>query len=590
MTTSKGIRAKDYPSQFSSVADAINLESKIVIGVSYEIQSQILYEKKRGGIARISGLLIFSLLLILLSSCRQTILLPLPDPDADNGEIASGIKINVEGTEITATINEEGKAVLDLSQAVSEKEEIATIKDENGDTIYDVNYPDNTKDGYTYDSTNNTLTIDNIDDLSGGLSITAEKVKVLLYDAALTIDGRNYECPDLKNVDPKGKYSKPSEAWNAAKGEASSFTQGVYILLNSDIEEDSLSFTTSNENTTIDLNKHSWSKATPSSDNRNRIISPTISAGQTVNIINGVIRDGALLRDDNIGAAVYVRNENNGSTSDVSSHGIMNIFGVKFLDNTAEGGGAICINGAIELNIFNSEFTNNKTTHVLQDDETGTGAAIYIWDDEDSGEIVNLYDCSFSGNKGYGLISMETGKKAGIDAILNIYGGSFVGNSLNNYPLLGIQSFNIHGGNFLDETLSNDKGNNNSISISGGIIGTLDINGSTNTLTLNGGSFGILEVDSSTSSTLVSATLPNAAKVEYIEYSTGEGAEAKQVNINSPFNIDSDGDAVYKYETGFDDSDEDKVFNNSEYNPTIKEFNVFLPSSEVPQPQLPCWL
>lgn len=33
MTTSKGIRAKDYPSQFSSVADAINLESKIVIGV-----------------------------------------------------------------------------------------------------------------------------------------------------------------------------------------------------------------------------------------------------------------------------------------------------------------------------------------------------------------------------------------------------------------------------------------------------------------------------------------------------------------------------------------------------------------------------
>ena len=287
------------------------------------------------------------------------------------------------------------------------------------------------------------------------------------------------------------------------------------------------------------------------------------------------------MRDDNIGAAVYVRNENNGSTSDVSSHGIMNIFGVKFLDNTAEGGGAICINGAIELNIFNSEFTNNKTTHVLQDDETGTGAAIYIWDDEDSGEIVNLYDCSFSGNKGYGLISMETGKKAGIDAILNIYGGSFVGNSLNNYPLLGIQSFNIHGGNFLDETLSNDKGNNNSISISGGIIGTLDINGSTNTLTLNGGSFGILEVDSSTSSTLVSATLPNAAKVEYIEYSTGEGAEAKQVNINSPFNIDSDGDAVYKYETGFDDSDEDKVFNNSEYNPTIKEFNVFLPSSEV---------
>lgn len=140
--------------------------------------------------------MIFSLLLILLSSCRQTILLPLPDPDAGNGEIASGIKIDVEGTEITATINEEGKAVLDLSQAVSKKEEIATIKDETGKPIYDVNDSSIKKEGFEYDPNNKTLTIDNIDNLSGGLSITAEKVKVLLYDAALTIDGRNYECPD----------------------------------------------------------------------------------------------------------------------------------------------------------------------------------------------------------------------------------------------------------------------------------------------------------------------------------------------------------------------------------------------------------
>ena len=529
------------------------------------------------GIARITGLLIFSLLLILLSSCRQTVLLPLPDPDAGNGEIASGITIDVEGTEITATINEEGKAVLDLSSAVSEKEEVAIIKDETGKTIYDVNYPDNTKDGYTYDSTNNTLTIDNIDDLSGGLSITAEKVKVLLYDAALTINGRKYSAT-LSN--PIGKYSKPLEAYAAVSEHT--FSNGIYIQLQSDIEEDSLTFTTSNENTTIDLNKHSWSKATPSSDNRNRIISPTISAGQTVNIINGVIRDGALLRNDNIGAAVYVRNENNGSTSDVSSHGIMNIFGVKFLDNTAEGGGAICINGAIELNIFDSEFTNNKTTHVLQDDETGTGAAIYIWDAGDPGEIVNLYDCSFSGNKGYGLISMETGKpKIKVDTIVNIYGGSFVGNTLNNYPLLGMQSFNIYGGNFSKEILSNDTGNSNPISINGGIIGTLDINGSTNALTLYGGSVGFLTGNHSgdSSKELVTATLPNAAQVEYIEYSIDGGTGPNYVNINSPFNITESG-VVYSYDAKFDSSEEN-VFNNSEYNPAIKEFNVFLPSSEA---------
>lgn len=536
-----------------------------------------------GGIARISGLLIFSLLLILLSSCRQTILLPLPDPDAGNGEIASGIKIDVEGMEITATINEEGKAVLDLSSAVSEKEEIATIKDANGDTIYDVNDSSIKKEGFEYNPDNKTLTIDNIDNLSGGLTITAEKVKVLLYDAKLTIDGRNYECSDLKDVNLKGKYSKPSEAWNAVKDNASSFTKGIYILLNSDIEEDSLSFTTSNENTTIDLNKHSWSKATPSSDNKNRIISPTITPGHTVNVINGTLRDNTLnIAKHYLGAAIYANNTSSESISEWPTNknkwGIMNIFNVDFSNNYAEGGGAICISGAIELNVYDSQFDTNKSLPDKKSSDkttTGSGSAIFVWQPTYNGEIVNLYDCTFTGNNGDGMLSVQSGNS---EILFNIYGGAFTGNRLYVAPLMSIYSFNIYGGNFSGESLSNDIGNSNPISINGGIIDTLDINGSTNTLTLKGGSVDTLKVDSSTSSTLVSATLPNAAKVEYVEY-TANGGTKQQVNINSPFNIDSNGDVIYKYESRYSASNE--VFNGSDFNPAITQFSVFLPADAL---------
>ena len=492
MTTSKGIRAKDYPSQFSSVADTINLESKIVIGVSYEIQSQILYGE---GVAQITGLLIFSLLLILLSSCRQTILLPLPDPDAGNGEIASGIKIDVEGTEITATINEEGKAVLDLSQAVSEKEEIATIKDENGDTIYDVNYPDNTKDGYTYDSTNNTLTIDNIDDLSGGLSITTEKVKVLLYDAKLAIDGRKYSAT-LSN--PIGKYSKPSEAYAAVSEDT--FSKGIYIKLQSDIEKDSLlEVSVSSLPMTVDLNGKTWSDGKPDTyENYPRMIHATVSSGAEINVINGTLCDNTLL-DDQLGAAIYVSNSFDGSISDWLSGnkdtwGTVNIFDVVFSNNYADGGGAICINGAIELNVYDSKFEKNKSKDSKQtgnNAETGSGSAIYIWSSSRQGEIVNLYDCTFTGNDGDGMLSVESGNA---DVLFNIYGGDFTNNKLYKAPLMSIYSFNIYGGNFSVGKLSNDTGSSNLISINGGIIDTLDIKGS-NTLTLSGGSIGILEAE-----------------------------------------------------------------------------------------------
>lgn len=172
------------------------------------------------------------------------------------------------------------------------------------------------------------------------------------------------------------------------------------------------------------------------------------------------------------------------------------------------------------------------------------------------------------------MLSVESGNT---DVLFNIYGGDFTNNKLYKAPLMSIYSFNIYGGNFSVGKLSNDTGSSNLISINGGIIDTLDIKGS-NTLTLSGGSIGILEAESSTT-TLVSAKLPEAAKVEYIEYSIDGGTNPNSVNINSPFNITESG-VVYSYDDKFDSSEEN-VFNNSEYNPAIKEFNVFLPSSEV---------
>ena len=60
----------------------------------------------------------------------------------------------------------------------------------------------------------------------------------------------------------------------------------------------------------------------------------------------------------------------------------------------------------------------------------------------------------------------------------------------------------------------------------------------------------------SSTTTLVSAKLPEAAKVEYIEYSIDGGTNPNYVNINSPFILDDSDDA-------------------------IKEFNVFLPFQKL---------
>ena len=51
------------------------------------------------------------------------------------------------------------------------------------------------------------------------------------------------------------------------------------------------------------------------------------------------------------------------------------------------------------------------------------------------------------------------------------------------------------------------------------------------------------------------------------------------MNINSPFNVTADG-VVYSYESGYSSASGD-VYNNSEFNPEITEFGIFLPADSA---------
>ena len=491
--------------------------------------------------------------------------------------VSKDISVNIGGEDIEAVATDDGKAAIDLSGVIGEDDEIAVIKDKDGNPIYDVNNQDGTEDGYTYDSDDKTLTVDVSKVTGDDLAFTAETVKVLLYDAKLAINGREYTRPELSDSDLKGKYSKPSDAWNAINGET--LTNGIYIQLLSDIEEDSIggkNYITINQETTIDLSGHSWSKADPK-NSASRIIAAIVPGGKTLNVINGELMNGSL-PGDYLGAAIYANNTvanaliQDWLAGNKSAWGIVNIFDVAFSDNKSGGGGAICLNGAVELNVYDAEFIGNDTTQNNKTDETGNGAAIYVWDDgnDSDGEIVNLYDCSFSGNKGNGLLSMENNNN---EILFNIYGGSFTGNTLNDYPLMAIYSFNIYGGDFSGETNSNDKGFNYDININGGIMGTLEISGN-NPLKLAGGSVGTLTTDKNTDKVLASVNLTDAKQVEYVTYEGGT------VNINSPFKIDRNGDVHYKFENRYDRISGDE-FNGSEFNPVIDTFNVFLPADQI---------
>ena len=138
--------------------------------------------------------------------------------------VSKDISVNIGGEDIEAVATEDGKAAIDLSGVIGEDDEIAVIKDKDGNPIYDVNNPDDTEAGYTYDSDDKTLTVDVPKVTGDDLAFTAETVKVLLYDAELIINGREYTRPELIDSDLKGKFAHLKEACNAVENNTFSNT------------------------------------------------------------------------------------------------------------------------------------------------------------------------------------------------------------------------------------------------------------------------------------------------------------------------------------------------------------------------------
>ena len=500
--------------------------------------------------------------------------------------------------------------MIDISSELKDDEEIAKITTEDGTVIYDVNNPENTEDGYEYDPDDKTLTIPA--GTSNSLTINAEKVKVLLFDALLTTNGRNYTRPTLNANNLKGKFATISSAYNAISNEGISFSRGIYIQLQADLTE-TVSLNGGFKNLTYDLNGHFLTGPT-----NNRAINATVSSGDKLNIIDGTLKNCSI-GNTSLGGAMYVLNpidpitgDRNWPYQDLSKWAEMNIFNVSFENNKAACGGAICINGAIKLNIFDSCFSGNQSqTSGIYLQRESSGAAIFVYESSTtaSGEIVNLYDCEFTGNTGSGLFAMD--EHAG--NLLNIYGGKFSDNNLYGHgALIWLSAFNVYGGSFTDNELGTGTSADNSYSlycgnylfknrpgsenymanfgIYGGIVAdnaaknviniNTDDNDNHERISFAGGSVGNVVAGntdydlSQKGLALASVTLTDDKQVEYVTYEGGT------VNINSPFKIDRNGDVHYKFENGYDRISGDE-FNGSEFNPAIDTFNVFLPSDKI---------
>ena len=487
------------------------------------------------------------------------------------------LKVSIDGEEVVTGIKGGDKAEIDLSDKLADGEEIATIKDSEGNVLYDVNNPESTDKDVVYDPEDKTLTV-NVDDAnSGNIDIVAEKVKVLLYDALLSVNGKTYTKPTLNNTTLVGKYATPSEA--AAAIPAMTFKKGAYVKLLTDFTEDSFSPAV-NGNITLDMSGHYLSKGStvnpPNKCTYNRIIHTSISSGSVMNIIDGTLKDNILnAGSDALGAAIYASGTESASTSEWydgnrEKWGTLNLFNVTLSDNYADCGGAICLQGAVEFNAYNSSFIGNKSQETKDNlaNERGSGAAIYVWSANAKGEVVNLYDCTFTENKGDGIISVGD-QTDGV--IFNIFSGEFTGNTLTgSSPFLSGYSFNVFGGNLNGLTLNLYSGYDDA-GIAGGIIGTLDI-ASTADAFLQGGSVDTVNAEND-NVVLASAKLNSEAKVEYVSYGDN------YININSPFKITADS-IHYSYETGYSSMTGDE-YNGSEFNPEITEFGIFLPAGEA---------
>ncbi len=526
--------------------------------------------------------------------------------------------VDVDGEEIKAVATPGQNIELDLTEAIG-SDEIAIITDGNGNKIYDVNDDTLTPpEGYEYDKDSNTLTVTVAEGNDANIDIIARKIKASLYDAALTITDGKYARPTLSK--PMGQYDSVTEAYTAAK--KMSFNDGVYIQITKDLKEnfsgDGLDQTFMTKPVTFDLNGHRWE----SDAAKKRIINISLAAGNVFNFVGGSFENSDLVKgSDYLGGAMYLLKTgteliggNDWPSPENTKNGwaTVNIFETDFKNNYADCGGAICVNGAVKLNIYNSEFDGNKSLENPRNGRQESGAAIYIYESGTSGpgEIVSLYDCTFTNNSGMNLFAVQAKNRG---SYFNIYGGKFSGNTLyGNGAIAYLSAFNIYGGSFTgnysftDTTIENASAfivaeeNGTTLrpafTIAGGIVsGSIgadygfNIGNASNKdrITFSGGSFGAMVSGGAGSSTsftpsgkvIANATLTEAKKVEYISYTIGDVTE--NININSPFKFDENGDVVYKFEIEYSTTLVDKNVYNADFNTEVSSFSMLLPSDKL---------
>ena len=525
--------------------------------------------------------------------------------------------VDVDGEEIKAVATPGQNIELDLTEAIG-SDEIAIITDGNGNKIYDVNDDTLTPpEGYEYDKDSNTLTVTVAEGNDANINIIAKKIKASLYDAALTITDGKYTRPTLSKS--MGQYGSVSEAYTAAK--KMPFSNGVYIQITKDLKEnfigDGSDETFMTKPVTFDLNGHKWE----SDATKTRIINISLADGNIFNFVGGSFENSDLGKgSDHLGAVMYLYKAgttltggNKWPDSSTTENGwaIVNIFETGFKNNYADCGGAICINGPVKLNIYNSEFDGSESLQNPRNGRQESGAAIYIYQSSTSGsgEIVNLYDCTFTNNSGMNLFAVQATNSG---SYFNIYGGKFSGNTLyGNGAVAYLSAFNIYGGAFTGNYSFTDTAIENAsafivaeengttlrpaFTIAGGIVsGSIgadygfNIGNASNKdrITFSGGSFGAMVsggAGSTTSftpsdKTIVNATLDEAKKVEYISY-TIDG-DTVNVNINSPFKFDDGGKVVYKFADGFSALFGNE-YNSSTYNAAVSSFSILLPSDKL---------
>lgn len=208
-----------------------------------------------------------------------------------------------------------------------------------------------------------------------------------------------------------------------------------------------------------------------------------------VTLINGTINNGgSIFNNGTLTITNCIFNKNNATNygGGIYNSGILNVFSSKFDNNTAYSGGAIYSYENSTMNIYNSNFTNNKVNNVggAIDSETGAlfniinsnfinntanieGGAIYAQDRYGAFPGSNITNSNFINNT-----AIRSGGACSINGKTNftIINSTFINNKAINNNGGAIEDFYNTGFRIINSTFRNNQAN-----LNGGVINSYSI-------------------------------------------------------------------------------------------------------------------